>query len=210
MIRAILDVHGGLFESSRMPTLARPGQNVSALEVALLLLLGTGTTLAATFDNFHLGIPGHAILWTVFPTALGLAVVPRRTSGCMMGLSALATALGLRAMGTSGTGVGAMTSLALTGPLLDLALWRVEKGWRLYLGFALAGLGSNVAAFFVSWGMRGIDLAHKAGSGGGGAAWLARAAWTYPVCGLLAGLLSAVVWFHFRQRQSEQPPRDAV
>ena len=40
MIRAIFGVHDGLLASSRVPTLARPGQAASWIEVALLMLLG--------------------------------------------------------------------------------------------------------------------------------------------------------------------------
>jgi hypothetical protein len=92
--------------------------------------------------------------------------------------------------------------------MLDLALMGARQPWRLYLGFILAGLGSNLGAFFVRWGFRASDLVHRAGAGGGGgggrrhmAEWLALAPWTYTVCGVLAGLVSALVWFHLRRRQ---------
>jgi hypothetical protein len=223
MLRAILGVHGGLFASSRVWTLTRPERAVSWLEVALLMLLGAGTALAVGLTDFNLRIPGHAIVCAVFPMALGLAVVPRRSGGCIMGLSALATALGLRAAGAMTVGVAALTSMTLTGPLLDLALWGARRGWRLYLGFVLAGLGGNLAAFFVRWSFRAIDAippGSGGGRGGGGglggggrrmAEWLALAPWTYPVCGVLAGLVSALVWFHFRgRRRPEDAPRPAA
>jgi hypothetical protein len=111
-----------------------------------------------------------------------------------------------------------MTSLALTGPLLDLAVLGPGKGWRLYLGFVLAGLGSNLAAFLVRWGARAIDVAQLTGGGGGGgggggrrmAEWLAVAPWTYPLCGALAGLLSALAWFHLRGRRQPEGPQGAA
>jgi H+/Cl- antiporter ClcA len=44
------------------------------------------------------------------------------------------------------------------------------------------------------------------------AEWLAQAPWTYLVCGILAGLISALVWFHFRGRRQpkEQAPEPAT
>jgi hypothetical protein len=36
------------------------------------------------------------------------------------------------------------------------------------------------------------------------AEWLALALWTYPLCGVLVGLLSALVWFHFRSRRGAE------
>jgi len=204
MPASALPVHDGLLGASRVPSLARPERAVSVTEVAVLVLLGAAAAAATALPDLQLRIPGHAILRSVFPMALGMALVPRRLSGSVMGGSALATALLLQAGGAGG-GPGAMTSLTLTGPLLDLALLGARQPWRLYLGFVLAGLGSNLAAFFVRWGFRAVDLAHRAGGGGGGgrrtAEWLAVAPWTYVLCGALAGLLSAAVWFHLRSRR---------
>ena len=39
-------------------------------------------------------------------------------------------------------------------------------------------------------------------------AWLTQAAWTYPLCGVLAGLLSAVIWFRWRARDTERAGDD--
>jgi hypothetical protein len=133
--------------------------------------------------------------------ALGLALVPRRGAGTVMGGSALATALLLGAARGGGAGAGALTSLSLTGPLLDLALWGAERGWRLYLGIVLAGLGSNLVALLVRGGLKAL----VPGSGRRPAEeWWASAPLTYPICGILAGLLSAFVWF--RLRGTKTPP----
>lgn len=72
--------------------------------------------------------------------ALGLSLAPRRMGGMVMGSAALCSVLVTKAGGLGTIGVGALTSLALTGPLLDAALWRARSGWRLYLAFAIAGL----------------------------------------------------------------------
>ena len=101
----------------------------------------------------------------------------------------------IKAGGAGALGLGAMTSLLLTGPMLDLALWRAKPGWRLYLGFALAGLATNLVAMAVRGGQKvgGLDSIH----GRPLADWLPVAAGTYALCGALAGLISALVWFQF-------------
>jgi hypothetical protein len=172
----------------------------------VLLLLGAGALAAAatTFLDMGLRIPGHAIVRAVFPMAFGFALVPRRMAGSMMGIGAALSAALLQTAGARGPGFGAMTSLVLTGPLLDLALWQARRGWRLYLGFALAGLGSNLLAMAVRGGA-------KAGGLDGPAArplfdWLPQAVASYSLCGLIAGLISAAVWFRLSARREGPGP----
>src|SRR5215470_5155154 len=136
MFAAALRVHDGLRTAGRVPALARPGRALSVAEVAILLLIGAAAAVATATLDFSLRIPGHAIIRSVFPMALGLALVPRRLAGSLMAASAAATTLALRA-GGHGVGAGAVTSLCLTGPFLDLALLGARQGWRLYLGFLL-------------------------------------------------------------------------
>jgi hypothetical protein len=221
MATGALGVHDGLRSSGRVPTLAR-ADVVSWVELLTLVLMGAGTAaLSLSLPDFHLRIPGNAILRAVFPMALGLALVPRRLGGCVMGGSALVTGLVLQSTGIGRTGVGAVTSLCLTGPLLDLALWGARSGWRLYLGFVLAGLSSNLIAFAVRAGARLMGVGGSGGGGGGGGGggmgggggggmgmgggagpdWWINASISYPLCGLAAGLVSAAVWFHFRRRK---------
>jgi len=189
----LLSVHPGLAGNSRLPVVAQPGQRLHAAEILLLLGAGLAATLATAFFELGLRIPGHAIIRAVFPMSLGLALAPRRMGGMVMGTSALGSALVLGAGGFAAIGAGAMTSLALTGPLLDLALWRAKRGWRLYLGFATAGLASNLAALSVRAGTKLFGLGH--GGAQPFAEWLPQAIGTYALCGLLAGLISALVWF---------------
>ena len=94
-----------------------------------------------------------------------------------------------------------MTSLLLTGPLLDFALWRARRGWRLYLGFALAGLVSNLGALTV----RGVTKYVGVNRVGGRpfAQWWMQASVTYVLCGLIAGLVSAAIWFRFASRNQK-------
>jgi hypothetical protein len=191
----VLSVHPGLAQSSRLPVLVGQERGLQVAEMLLLLAAGVGAALATALLDFGLRIPGHAIIRAVFPMSLGLALAPRRLGGMVMGVSALGSAVALGAGGLAGLGAGAMTSLALTGPFLDLALWRAGRGWRLYLGFALAGLGSNLAALGVRAGTKLVGLGHPAARPL--AEWWPQAIGSYALCGLLAGLISAAVWFRF-------------
>jgi hypothetical protein len=225
MFSNVFRVHEGLFALSRMPSLALPGRRVAAIEIALLILFGCGAAAMSLLPDYHLRIPGHAILRSVFPMALGLALVPRRSGGIIMGASALVTALSFKSAGFAGFGWGAVTSLCLTGPLLDLALRWAGRGWHFYFGIISAGLCSNLAALLV----RGLLMYYGfggggAGGGGGGGGvgvggggggrvfeeWWLQAGITYPVCGILAGLISAFFWFKFRTpRTPEQTQTEA-
>lgn len=178
-----------------------PGAALTRAEMATLLACGVLSALAVLLLDFRLRLPGHAILRSVFPMAVGLALVPRRGAGTVMGLGAAgAWLVWLAANGASPKGLGSTTSLLCTGPLLDLALSRARRGVGLYLAFMLAGVGSNLLALQVQASARG------AGMGGGRSlgSWLATAAVTYPLFGVLAGLLSAAALFRVR----DPSPRD--
>ncbi|MCR4414023.1 MAG: hypothetical protein NUV77_16530 [Thermoguttaceae bacterium] len=197
MHTAAMSVHAGLAQGTRLPSLAHGRQRLHKAEVAFLVGAGVAAALATTFLEWRLRIPGHAILRAVFPMALGLAVVPRRMGGSLMGLSAAGSATLLQAAGAATVGLGAITSLTVLGPLLDAALWRAPRGWRLYAGFALAGLGANLAALGVRAGAKAIGLDHLAARPL--AEWWLQAAVSYALCGLLAGLLSAAVCFRLAE-----------
>jgi len=208
MFSRMTGVHGVLFGASRIPALAVPGRRVASAEIALLILFGGGAAAMSLLPDYHLQIPGIAVLRTVFPMALGLAVVPRRSAGTIMGASALVSALFFKAAGFGGPGPGAMTSLCATGPLLDVALGWAGRGWHLYAGIVAAGLCSNLAALLV----RGLLKYFGLGGGGGGRLfeeWWMQAAFTYPVCGILAGLFSAFVWFKFRAPRTGHEPNES-
>jgi hypothetical protein len=197
-----------------VPQLAAAGaQHVRAAEIATLVLIGAAASLLTNVARFSFGIPGSNILFASFPMALGLALVPRRGAGTVMAGGALATTGALWLAGVRLDGVGAQTSLLLTGPLLDLALRWAHHGWRLYGAFVLACLASNALAFAVRalakmYGFSGIGRGGGGGGGGSGAGgrplelWLPHAVWTYATAGIIAGLLSAAVWFQFRERHN--------
>jgi hypothetical protein len=200
----MLSLHPVL-QQSRRPVVGpwRDAPLADQVRFAEYLLLASCGIAAATMVlllDFNLRLPGHAILRAVFPMALGMACVPRHGAGSVMGLFAAGTwgvfsVLG-RHSGFDMKGLGATTSLLCTGPLLDVALRQARQGWRLYAAFVLAGLASNLTALAVQ------SLAKFAGwdSGGGRSlsAWLAVAAVTYPVCGVVAGWFSALCWFRWK------------
>lgn len=205
MFSSVLSIHPGMAATSRLPVLTREAERIRAVEVVALVGAGACAALASAFLDFGLRIPGHAILRAIFPMALGLALAPRRGGGTVMGASALATALGIQAVGHVTIGMGAMTSLVLTGPLLDLVVRGGYQGWRLHASFALAGLTSNLVAYLVRagaksggwerWGTRPLS------------SWWSQAMVTYALCGIIAGVLSSVILFHLSRRtpRSEQP-----
>ena len=195
----LLSLDLALRDTARIPSLAT-GARAGGREVAALLLTGTFAGLLTAFADLGKGVPGHHILFAIFPMALGLALVPRRAAGSVMGGAGLGTLALLGVAGVHLPGPGALTGFALAGPMLDLALRRGRAGWRLYAGFIAAGILTNVLAFLVRGTTKYLGF-RGAGGGRNFTAWLPVAVWTYALAGLVAGLVSAAVWFHFRVRE---------
>ncbi|MHB8897437.1 MAG: hypothetical protein ACYC6Y_01680 [Thermoguttaceae bacterium] len=199
--RRPLAVHVGLAEGSRVRWLASSEQRAAAWELAFLASCGVAAAGASVYLDLHLRIPGHAILRAIFPMVLGMALVPRSGAGTVMGASALLTGVAVRFLNpAAGLSLGALASLSLVGPLLDLCVDRMRGGWPLYLGFATAGLMANLVALFVRAGAKllGFErLGTRPFSD-----WFFQACVTYVVCGLLAGLISGVIWFHATRRRN--------
>lgn len=206
---AALPPHPGLFSTSRLRFVASKETSATAVDWMILITAGMAAACASTFLDFGLKrVPGHAILRVVPPLALGLALVPRRGAGCAMASSAFLTGVLLHLAGFKGEGgLGALTSLTATGPILDLTLQRVQGGWKQYVAFGLAGLCSNTLAFAVRGGAKfmGWESVGKRPL----AEWLGQASVSYLVCGLLAGLISGLILFYGRgpgeQPQPETP-----
>lgn len=189
--------HAPLAASSRVAIAADRIGGSPLAAISVLALLGTAAAILTTAVDLDLRIPGHAILKCVFPLALGFALVPRGFAGCVMGTAALA-ALAVQGQVRGAQGFGAATSLVLTGPLLDLAVRRARSGRSVYLAFVAGGALANLAAFAVRLGAKVIlhDGTRPLAS------WWPEAILTYALCGVIAGLVSAAVWFRFAP-----PPR---
>lgn len=205
MLPGPLTLHLGVATAGRLPPVART-ERVSVTEIAVLTLCGIGAALLSAYGQVPLRIPGHAIIRSVFLMALGLALVPRHGAGLCMGGAALATIMALRVTGLAQMGAGATVSLVVTGPFLDLAVLGAKSGWRLYLGLMLAGVATNLSALLVRGGVK--ELMPVTSAGRPFMEWLAQAALTYPLCGAIAGLISAVLWFRLQTRRHprEQAP----
>ncbi|HET7621285.1 MAG TPA: hypothetical protein VFK39_05220 [Gemmatimonadaceae bacterium] len=201
MSSGILSVDADLLATSRVPTLASIDGDVRPIELVALALAGVAAALLTNVLRLNLGIPGSSIVFATFPIALGFALVPRRGAGAVMAGAATLTTMGLGFAGAGVDGPGALTSLILTGPLLDLALrFARGGGWRLYGAFVVAGALSNACAFAVRGGLKAFGIA---GMGGGRpfASWWPTAIATYTIAGVAAGLISALAWFSYRDRR---------
>ena len=207
MISSTLTVHEGLGSSGRLPSIASSGKAVTLAELCFLLMMGVATAVVSMFVKPGLHIAGSNIVFVVFTMSFGLAMVPRRGAASAMGLGAMASAGAFCMLWTTKLGFGAATSLALTGFLIDLALYGARNGREIYIRLIAAALAANGAAFLIRAGAKLFLI----GGGGGGAGagkpfhvWVYPAVVTYLICGLVAGVISAAVWFRFA---AERPGR---
>ncbi len=199
MKAGLLSLDERLRLASRLPVLAGSRDSVRPVELATLMLAGTAAALLTHLLRLHLGIPGSSIVFAVAPLSLGVALVPRRGAGAAMSVTALAVSGVLALAGVRLDGVGALTSLVVTGPLLDVAGRRSRTGGSLYMGFVLAGATSNGAAFVVRGAAKALGV-FGGMAGGGFHVWWPRALVTYAIAGIVAGLVSAAAWFRLRGR----------
>ncbi|MCA9203006.1 MAG: hypothetical protein KDA59_08165, partial [Planctomycetales bacterium] len=134
MFRRLYAIEPALADYGRFPALARPEQTIHLTEIVLLVSLGVCAAALTQWWDMNLGVPGHAILRVVFPISLGMALVPRRGAGATAGMVGMGTSLAIQGLRLGSAGEGAMTSLALTGLLLDGVASQVRRGWQLYAG----------------------------------------------------------------------------
>ena len=189
----VLTVDQRLLRTSRLPTLSAEEGTITGREAAVVVAAGAIAALATGLLDLGLRVPGHAILRSVLPMALGLALVPRQMAGVVMGLSALLVTAGLHGAGIGGAGPGATASLLLTGPCLDLARLAIRDEHRIYHALILAGVAANVGALAVRGLTKvlGLDLSWGRPLAG----WWLEAVGTYVLCGAAAGLLAAACFF---------------
>jgi hypothetical protein len=201
MIDQWFGIHDGLVAAGRFPSLAKIRERISASEIILLLFCGGIAAATSGFIKLGLRIPGHSIVLSMIPMALGFALAPRRFSGFIMSTGAFSTAVAINHLGLAHYGSGAFISLCLLGPVMDFALTKARSGWRLYSGLILAGICTNLLAL----GSRsmskafGLDFSGTRPIG----TWWAEASITYTLSGAAAGLICALCFFHLRSKQSE-------
>jgi hypothetical protein len=195
-----------LRSASRLPALSSE-MRISGTEIACLVACGIVAAVAIGFGNQIIrGVPGHAILRGVLPMAFGLALVPRRTAGITMSFSAGVVAAAMSWQGLGRFQPAAVLGVLLLGPVLDAALAGRPQGWRLYARFIAAGAIANLLAFALR-----LNLAYfgwEVGGGGGGAGgrefmtFWSPALIAFILCGAMAGLVSAAIWFRLRVNNS--------
>ena len=195
-------VHENLIGAARFPSLARPRQRISIVELVLLLASGAAAAAAVGFVKLSLGIPGHAIVLAALPMALGLSLAPRHLAGSVMSAGALGTAFLLSAVAGVTYGSGASVSLSLIGPMMDVALRGARRGRRVYVALVVSGVAANLLALGsrAATKLLGLDLAGARPFD----SWWLQAAATYTLSGVVAGLLGAVCWFHFNDRSGRR------
>ena len=192
-------VRNGLAAAGRLHPVAKEQERISANEILLLLVCGAVSASVIAFVRLGLRLPGHSIVLSMFPMALGLALAPRRLGGFIMSAGAFATAAAYTGAGLAQYGSGAFVSLCLLGPMMDLALTKVRGGVRLYASFVLAGIATNIMALASRSTSKLLMIDPGTRPFGG---WWTQAIMTYSLCGALAGLIAALCFFHFRSRQS--------
>ena len=195
-------VHDGLLGAGRFPSLARSKQRASAAEWLLLLACGAAAAAAVGFIKLSLRIPGHSIVLAALPMVFGVSLAPRRLAGSVMSAGAFGSTWLLSAAGAD-YGAGATVSLLLLGPMMDVALGRVDSGRRVYAALVLSGVATNLLALGSRAAAKvlGLDLAGARPFD----SWWLQASVTYTLSGIVAGLLGALCWFHFNDRASRSP-----
>ncbi len=201
MIHNLFSIHNGLATAARFPSLIRLRDRISTSDIVLLLSFGVASSAAVGFIRTGLRLPGNAILLAMIPMVLGLAIAPRRNAGFIMGTGALGSAAMFSVFGLAHFGSGAFVSLCLLGPVLDLVLTKAKSGWWLYAALMLAGMVTNLMAYF----SRGAGklLGFSPGTRPF-ATWFSQAFWTYMLWGALAGLIVAFCFFQLRKRQQSE------
>jgi hypothetical protein len=194
-------VHDGLAGAGRLPSLARTRQRISAAELLILITCGAAAAVAVSYVKLSLGIPGHSIVLAAVPMALGLSLAPRRLAGSVMSAGALGTASLLSVAG-AGFGSGAFVSLTLIGPMMDLAVRGARPGWRVYAALVVSGVVTNLLALGsrATFKILGLDIGSRPFD-----SWWLQASLTYTLSGIVAGLVGAFCWFHFREREPREP-----
>lgn len=187
-----MTVNHSLADARRVPVLAAPGQDVSAWELVVLVAAGV-LSGAMSFAIRGWGIPGSTVVQGILPMAAGLAIVPRRGSGLLMGTCATATGLAMGAASTFNVNPSALARLWLLGTCLDIGLARIKSNPRIWFTFIMAGLGANLLGYGVKQASAQLGW-EGVGGHGISSAWPVTLL-SYAVCGAIAGGVSAILFF---------------
>jgi hypothetical protein len=185
--------------------LAASSDRVSFAELAILIGGGAISTIAS-YSIGGLGIPGSNMLQAVLPMAAGLAIVPRRGAGILMGLSSLGTGFAVMGLGIAHFSPSELSRLVLLGFCLEVGPARAESKSHVWLWFVFAGLAANMLGFGVKYLVAQFGIE---GFGGGRGIFrpLPMKMLSWAVCGALAGGVSALIFFRRSQRDSNMPDR---
>jgi hypothetical protein len=201
MLSAVLPVNDELSHRSRLRAISSPALHADWLEVSLLLLMGVIAAALTAFVQLRMRVPGYVILFGVVPMSCGLAVAPRRRAGGLMSVAAIIALFGFGPAAAMSK-ITAIVSLALLGPLLDWAARLARSGKTLYFAFAAAGLASNAAAFVAK------ALEKRSGANPASrpyAEWISVAPVSFAICGIVAGLIGAGLFFQFSEATTSRP-----
>lgn len=174
-------------------------RTIAVSEFAFLCGMGAlAAALSATLHGWR--IPGSNLLQSVLPMAAGLAMVPRRGSGAVMGTSAVITTMAIAGLGGVQITPSTFARLFLLGACLDVATAAVARWGNVWLWFVLAGVAANMLGFLFK-----AACAQVGWEGLGGARWPFdfwpyRAA-SFAVCGALTGGLSGMLFFRQAPRK---------
>ncbi len=189
----------------RISPLSKRGERIAGVELLSLVCAGGLAAAAIAFIPLQMQIPGHAILKAALPMVFGVAMVPRRGAGTVAGLAAAGAVGAFFVLNVGNMQPAAVIALLAIGPAIDIALNGAKKaGWRLYLRFALAGLLANLVSFAVRWGTASFHLDSPRPHALREFGFAALA--SFALCGLAAGLISAVVCFRASVKSTGSEP----
>lgn len=174
---------GGITSTSDRP---------NASSIAILMMAGVAAALASALIRGW-GIPGSTVLQGVLPMAGGLAFVPRRGAGLLMGCSAAVSGMMFMQLGVGHNNPSALARLALLGVCLEAGPARLSRESLVWMWFVLAGLAANLLGLGAKYLMGLVGLE--------GLMSLASTPFrvlSYAVCGAVAGGLSAAIFFQRR------------
>lgn len=205
MLTTVFPTNPALLDRSRLRTAIPAALRSDSVQVLVLISMGVVAAALTTYVHMRMRIPGHKIVLNVLPMGCGLAFAPRRNAGLLLALSSTIAWIGFNfedarwiidEPSEAIIELGAIASLGSLGILLDLAGRVARSGKSFYGAFAAAGFTSNYITFAAKLVQRNLDdgitrIRYSE--------WIGRAPLSFAVCGLLAGLVAAGIFFQFSE-----------